>query len=368
MRTAFILFSFIFSTSILAQHTAKNIQHDGMTRDFLEYVPAAYNGSQAVPLVICLHGLGDNMNNFSNIGMGFVADTANFIVLTPQAIVDPTTGYSAWHSGVVYFGYETNANIDDVGFINALVDSTTAAYNIDLNRVYVCGFSKGGFMTNRLACESPNTFAAVASVAGTRATNLSCNPTRTLPHCHFHGTADGTVSYNAGTYGMNAEDLTSWWVSHNNCATPGDSSQFPDIASDGYTVDHFYYMGGDDGTEVELFRVNGADHVWLTPSNDIFYTTEIWKFFMKHERPAGVGLDENKPQILGVYPNPSSGLVQFELAAAGKLTVYDLSGRVISEKNVSAGYQNIHIESKGVYSMVVVLDNGASYQQKVIIE
>ena len=192
-RVFYFIFSLVFVAFTQAQQTSKTMQFGGLTRQYLEYVPAIYNSSTPVPIVICLHGLGDNMNNFAGIGMNYVADTADFIVLTPQAIVDPLASATAWNSGASYMGYQLNSGVDDVGFINALIDSTMALYNIDTTRIYVTGFSMGGFMANRLACELGDRLAAIASVSGTIGTALNCTNPDPIPVCHFHGTTDSTV-------------------------------------------------------------------------------------------------------------------------------------------------------------------------------
>jgi len=165
--------------SFFSQLTTHSWDFDGETREYLMYVPSIYDGSTPVPVVFCLHGLGDNMNNFANIGMNYVADTANFIVITPQALVDNLSGSTAWNSGASAFGYVLNGSVDDIGFLGAIIDTLNTNLNIDLQRVYSCGFSMGGFMTNRMACERNDPNAAKASVAGTIGSEVTCKPGRT---------------------------------------------------------------------------------------------------------------------------------------------------------------------------------------------
>ena len=66
-----------------SQWTNKNFSFDGINRQYRIYVPSNYNASNPVSLVMTLHGMGDNMTNFSTIGMNYVADTANVIVIVP---------------------------------------------------------------------------------------------------------------------------------------------------------------------------------------------------------------------------------------------------------------------------------------------
>jgi polyhydroxybutyrate depolymerase len=68
--------------SVIAQQTI-TWDYDGIARKYKQYVPSSYDGSTAVPLVIALHGLGDNINNFQGVGFQVVADTAGFITIYP---------------------------------------------------------------------------------------------------------------------------------------------------------------------------------------------------------------------------------------------------------------------------------------------
>lgn len=323
MKTTLLFLLSWVSLSIAAQQTTHSWTHNGITREYIQYIPASYDGNTAVPVVFCLHGLGDDMNNFYGIGMNYIADTANFIVITPQAIVDPLVNASAWNSGASYMSYTLNSNVDDVGFISAIIDTLVANYNVNQRRVYSCGFSMGGFMTNRLGCELNSRIAAIASVAGTIGSAVNCNPGRAVPACHFHGTADGTVAYSGNPYGNDAEDLALFWAGNNNCSTTPVVTTLPDIAADNFIITHKLFPSCTDGAEVELFRVDSADHIWLTPANDIFYTAEIWKFFSKHVHSNNVGVDEVSNVELNVFPNPSNDQIFVELE------------QLSSEKNMS---------------------------------
>ncbi|NVO03307.1 MAG: hypothetical protein HXX09_11465, partial [Bacteroidetes bacterium] len=298
-----LLIAFLLTSTILSAQTAKTMQFGGQTRNYLEYVPTIYNGSTPVPVVLCLHGLGDNMTNFFGIGMNHVADTANFIVITPQAMLDALAGGNAWNSGASYMGYQLSQAVNDVGFLNALLDTVIAHYNVDQTRIYATGFSLGGFMCQRLACESTARFAAIASVSGTKGSALTCNPSSEIPICHFHGTADGTIAYTGNMYGNDPEALVKYWVTHNNCDTTPIHTALPDLAADGKTVDHYLYPNGNNNTDVEFYKVTGGAHEWLVaPTNDISYTPLIWKFFSKyHKGPASVSSFENNSNI-EIYP------------------------------------------------------------------
>jgi polyhydroxybutyrate depolymerase len=309
-------------------------------RQYRVYVPAGYNASNPASLVLTLHGLGDNMSNFSGIGMNLVADTANIVVVVPQALNDPLLGSSAWNSGAAYMGYTVNGAVDDVAFLSALIDSVSAQYSIDPEKVFACGFSMGGFMTQRLALELNDKVKAFASVAGTFGDAIlpAANPGRPVSIAHFHGTSDGTIAYTGNAYGNDAQELLDFWVDNNNCNAAPAITSLPDIAADGYTVEHWVYDGGDNHTVVEHFRVNGANHVWLMPNNDIFYTTEIWKFFNRYM--GTLSTEENVEDAPAVFPNPATDKIAITLPVNAKDGTYtakltDMEGRVVATTSLT---------------------------------
>lgn len=348
-----ILFiSLVFLSSVgFTQQEFLYFQYDSQSRVYARYVPSVYNGSTAVPLVICLHGLGDTITNFVGIGMNYVADTANFIVLTPQAVSSPYG--TAWNSGASYYGYVLNGNVDDSGFINALIDSTMANYNIDSNRIFVTGFSMGGFMSNRLAVDLNSRVAAIASVSGTIGASFSPGTPNPIPVCHFHGTADGTVAYTGNAYGMDAENLVDFWIGVNNCDTIPIIDSLPDIAADGKNVVHYTYENGNNATQVEFYKVIGGDHEWLMqPTNDIAYTLEIWKFFSKFPMQSSSVITETR-EIFKIFPNPSTGnlYLSFGEKVDGELSIFNQLGTLVKLVPVTSSFQTIYLGDlqQGIY-------------------
>ena len=341
----------------------KTLVHGSLTRSYIEHVPTIYNPSTPVPLVICLHGLGDNMSNFSGIGMHQVSDTANFIVLTPQAISSPLG--TAWNAGASYSGYQINGTIDDIGFISKLIDTTMALYNIDPRRIYATGFSLGGFMCNRLACQLNNRIAAIASVAGTIGSALNCVPGRAFPVCHFHGTGDSTIAYNGNLYGMDAMALVKFWANNNHCDTIPIVTDIPDIVQDGFTIKHFVYANGDDNTVVEHFRVDSAGHQWIYPPvNDMSYTLEIWKFLSRFTLPSWIGVESRfDKEKITVFPNPANDYLNINGLSEKQahITIYNTLGSVVYE-NPSQSNTPINIKklNKGLYIMKVVSNSNSS--------
>jgi len=372
----FFLAIFLFTNLAWAQYSTRSFSYDGVTRQYRLYVPASYDGSQAVPFVIALHGLGDNMTGFSNINLKAVADTANFIFAIPQALVDALiTGQTAWNSGAGAFGVTLNASVDDVGFLNALMDTVSANYNINQSRIYATGFSMGGFMSNRLACELNNRVAAIASVSGTIGGSLNCQPGRAIPVAHFHGTADATVPYTGNTFGNDPEVLVNYWVSNNGCNTTAIIDSLPDTKNDGKTIIHYKYLNGNYNTEVEFFKVVGGQHEWLTAANDINYSVEIWRFFNRFEWSVQTNIVEEKFDFgsISLFPNPAQNEIQINVkngtSPVEQITLSDIAGRNLLtlgwNMNSNSFLLNTSSFANGIY--MLSLQNGEYKQTRKIV-
>ncbi|MGV3611950.1 MAG: T9SS type A sorting domain-containing protein [Fluviicola sp.] len=378
LATLFMTFCALFLVqTTFAQWQDKSFTHQGNLRQYRVYKSPNYNASQPASLVVTLHGLGDDMTNFSGIGMNYVADTANIIVVVPQAVSDQIAG-TAWNSGTGMFGYFPNSGINDVAFIDDLLDTIQANYAINLNRVYACGFSMGGFMTNRLAVTLNGRFTAFASVAGTLGMGLpSYNPNGDVRIAHFHGTADQTVPFAGNASGISADSLVNFWVLNDQCNPVPQHITVPDTQNDGFTIDHYIYSGGQTNTSVEFYKVTGADHEWLTPANDIFYTTEIWKFFNKHQQgPTTASVAENSvKKVFEVFPNPASDEIWIKGGdqTEVKITIVDLSGKVVLDKSplptnglTAFSLKDLHL-NKGSYLMTISSD-GLNEQVRIVLQ
>jgi polyhydroxybutyrate depolymerase len=283
-----LLLLLFFLPIVLQAQTTRNVTFDGVSRLYIEYIPSSYDGSTAYPLVFSFHGLGDNAANFSGVGFQQLSETEDFIVVTPQALNANILGFdfgNAWNSGagVIVLGtpFTLNSDVKDLEFVSFLIDSMANHYNIDLNRVYATGFSMGGFMSHRLACELNDKIAAIGTVAGTIGTGITCNPGRAVPMMHLHGTADATIGYETNNFGSNAQSTVDFWANNNGCNASPSSTNWPNtVPGDGITLTKYVYNNCD--AEVEFFKATGAGHSWLsTPSNDISYTREIWDFLSR---------------------------------------------------------------------------------------
>ncbi len=183
--------------------------HGGQNRVYDLQVPASYNGSVAVPLVVDLHGFGVPLAYHRDTsGFNAIAEEQNFLVAWPLGLgtdANATTlaGGPGWNAGSVCCGDSLTQNVDDVGFIRAVVESIQGQVAVDGYRIYATGHSNGAALSHRLACEASDLFAAVATFAWP-GPPVACAPARPIPILMIHGRQDSIVPYAGGHLFLNA--------------------------------------------------------------------------------------------------------------------------------------------------------------------
>ncbi len=167
------------------------IQYADVERDYVIHVPESYTGETRVPLLIDMHGSGQSAEaQKGTSGWDSKADEEGFIVVYPTAL------NARWNAGTCC-SPSVEQNVDDVGFLRAVVNDVRKNACIDRKRVYASGLSGGGLMSYRLACEAADVFAAVAPVSG--ATVFSpCQPSTPVSIVAYRGLNDDLVPYNGG--------------------------------------------------------------------------------------------------------------------------------------------------------------------------
>ena len=280
------------------------LEHQNKQREYVLHIPPAYDGLSDVPLVIVLHGGSGNAISVQGFTqMNSVSDGNGFIVAYPQGFGPTQNGGYSWADGRQTSA--TSMGIDDVGFISKLIEKVQADYRITSNKIYVCGFSNGGFMSQKLACELENTFAGVGTLGATIGTEVlsQCSVSQSIPMLFMLGDADPFVPYDGGTVANNPspvagiETLAEFWKNNNLCQTESPEIQLPDLdTTDNSTVTLFEFSDCNCNANVELYRINSGGHTWPGVENvnyeiiagetneDINASSVLWDFFNEHER------------------------------------------------------------------------------------
>jgi len=283
--SVFTVFLFLSQSILYAQIKSGSFDFEGHQRNYKLFLPHNYSITNKLPLVIYLHSYGWTAQQGMNYtSLNQIADTSDFIVAYPSAIPN-------WNSGVGDNPDFPTPNVDDVAFINALIDTLNNHYSIDLERVYACGYSNGGFMSHKLACLLSNRIAAIASVGGVISTNTlaNCNPLRAMPVLQIHGTKDPWVPF-SGNMGWNSADQTvNYWTDFNHCFS-ADTMFLSDIdTTDGCNVEKISYSNSTTKNKVIYYKVINGGHTWPgagpagyptgNTNQDFNANVVIWNFF-----------------------------------------------------------------------------------------
>ena len=278
----------------------------GYERRYLVHVPLHLDRDKPVPLVFVLHGGGGSAKRMVQLtkgGFDALADKEGFIVVYPDGVG------KHWNDGRGFYRYRAQReNIDDVGFISALIDRLTKSYNIDTKSIYVTGVSNGAMMSLRLACELSDRIVAIAPVVGAMPVNLasSCRPARSVSILFINGTDDPLVPWEGGEvrFGhqrlgkiLSVPETVSTWVRHDACPSLSEQTKAPDTDPyDGTRIRKDVYSPCDDGVEIVFVTVEGGGHTWPggyqyaderivgKTSEDIDACKVIWDFFKRHRR------------------------------------------------------------------------------------
>jgi len=256
--------------------TTQTFLHDGLMREYVLYIPSTYDGSESVPLFFNFHGFGgDDMEYFNHTNMQPLADANNFILIYPQgSLLNGTSSH--WNSSAL--GSDNKSNTDDIGFIENLITTLTSTLNIDNKRIYVFGYSNGGFFSYYFACNRNNLVAVVGSVSSSMQDDAlsNCNPSHPTPLIIINGTADTAVLYNGGNGLISISGAINYWVNYNNTNTTPMVSRINN-------VERYLYTGGDNNTSIVHYKIINGGHDRFIVNYEGNNTGElIWNFSSRY--------------------------------------------------------------------------------------
>lgn len=305
LAAALVLLSGACSAS--AQRTARRgdsgagertLTHGGRERSYVVRAPRALSaGSSALPVVLVLHGGGGSAANAERMsGFTDLVERERVLVVYPNGTsrLGPLRTWNAGHC----CAYAREQQVDDVGFINALLDTLEATYPVDRARVFVTGMSNGAMMSHRLARELSPRIAAIAPVVGAVFGDEapSNGPVAMLA---FNGALDALIPPDGGGDGRTVAggfggmrtrpytDQGEYWARANRCTGS------PTVITRGALVHTRYTCPA--GRAVELYLVQDNGHAWPggqagtrradAPSRSIDATAAMWAFFQANPKP-----------------------------------------------------------------------------------
>lgn len=254
----------------------------GLPRTYILHVPAGYDGGRQAPLLLSFHGYGLSAKFFAPyVNFDAIADRAGFVLVTPDGTGDPQQWNAAGYAG----------GAADVQFVRDLLAKLEGDLCIDARVVYAAGFSNGGGMAMRAACELPDAFAAVGVVA---AAYVNCRAP--APLIAFHGSSDPLAPYEgstdpaAGIFPPVRRSVSEW-------ARGLGCDGLPIISRPSSEVELSTFQRCPSGEgDVLLYTVLGGGHTWpgttpLAPqivgmtTQQVDASRVMWEFFAAHKRP-----------------------------------------------------------------------------------
>jgi len=274
-----------------------------LERRYIVHVPRSHDGKTAIPAVMMLHGGGGTARAaMRETAWTAKADEAGFLAVFPEATgPDPRAPGSfagnpqTWNDGSGRF-HSGSTNVDDAGFIRALLDELIARFSVDARRIYVTGFSNGASMAYRVGLELSGRIAAIAPISG-HLWLKDPPPLRPVPLISIAGLADPLNPPDGGavrTPGGGVElrpplgDSVLRWSKWNGCPPA------PVVIHDADGVRGIVYSPCRQDSEVAFYTVEGLGHTWpgggsLLPERVVGRTSGrlrandvIWRFFEKH--------------------------------------------------------------------------------------
>lgn len=282
-----------------------SFKDQGIVRDAFLYRPARHAGTatsvstasagseaaasgqtDGMPLVVVLHGYGGKA---LGDGLRFIelADLHGFAVCWPQGAEDGT-GHSCWNVG---YPFQAGYRIDDTAYLRRLVRHLQKNFGVSRRNVFLTGMSNGGEMCYKMAAEHPETFSAIASIAGLTLVSMSTDYRRPVPFMEVHGTDDSVSTWcgdpeNRGGWGayLSVPAALSHIISANRCV----GETISEIPSEHKRVILHRFTGGlpafknGSPADVLLYEVLGGDHSWsdrYIPTCDL-----VWDFFSGYLR------------------------------------------------------------------------------------
>lgn len=294
---------FVFLQTFAQMKTeTKYLRQKNYIRSFEIYVPDNFSPEHRYPVLLVLHGGGGTAKGLVRHTRGQfnrLARQNNFVVVYPQGL---KKGWNDGRHDTINFAAEMN--IDDVGFIEKILEDLDSKIQMDKTKVFTCGISNGGFMVQRLAYEIPEKIKGIAVIAANLSEVQAAKdfPEKAVPVLFINGTEDPLVPYNGGHVTVFREKrgkvlsmakTIETWKEINGCEKLAESKAIPDRnKSDGCRAFKTTWENPkNEFTRVVAIKIEGGGHTWPGATRnlprrlvgnscrDFNACDEVWNFF-----------------------------------------------------------------------------------------
>jgi polyhydroxybutyrate depolymerase len=193
------------------------------SRDAIVYKPTG----EIKGIALFLHGAPGTPKKVSSIfnAKSITADK-QLLSVSPQGSND-FWGWESLNDG-------ESTSVKDVKFIEKLFTQLRADNNINSDKVFVFGYSAGGFMAYKLACHIPEQITAIVSLAGQfRGDFTHCSTSTPVTLHHFHSPADIDVPMSGRSTGdiQSVADTLTHWRNISGCDEASNTLSNPGVIS-----------------------------------------------------------------------------------------------------------------------------------------
>lgn len=398
--------------------TVKDVQ--GNDREYFQFVPESYDGSEPYGLIICLHGFGQSGEDFFTLfGLQNLVNDSKFIIVAPSALPEKdeevikqmqtyapqfplnavwgtnmnmkVTVYNVPFGDMIIPQWDVlnvifNKNVDDSAYINQVLESIKTNYNISSKDVFVFGASMGGYLAYQYALRNSSKLAGIICFNSTMSPTMISRSFGRVNLCDFHSEDDQVIPY-TGSYNMVVpyeettldatitmgdakSDVIKMWIGKNRTQPTPEETKYDDVNSTGKSVTKYYYAPGTLGLEVVHYKAKGGLHTdFLLKSNGdcIDYGEEILAFIGRHStisESTNVNLMEKSAITLS--PNPAVDFVTINGTdiRSIKTTIFSLSGQEVYSANNMTNLDISHLNN-GIYLVKIVIGENI-YTKKLI--
>jgi polyhydroxybutyrate depolymerase len=217
-------------------------------------IPAGIDKSKPAPLIVLVHGYGANgFVQDAYFGFAQLADARGVYVAHPDGTTD-SGGSKFWNADDACCDFG-QTGVDDVAYLNAVVDDMQANYNIDAKRIFFVGHSNGAFMSHRMACDAAGRIAGIVALAGDVWKDASlCKPSAPVAVLQVHGDMDTMVPYDGGGLEPGAKQSVATWAGKDGCSG--------DLTDTGMTLDLDSGLAGSETAISKYTCASGAAELW----------------------------------------------------------------------------------------------------------
>jgi poly(3-hydroxybutyrate) depolymerase/1,4-dihydroxy-2-naphthoate octaprenyltransferase len=226
------------------------------------FLPTSNQSNEPSGILLDLHGYGGNsMSQTSYTFLKQAALDAGLAYLAPDGTKD-RSGTRFWNASNACCDF-AKSGVNDVDYIDSLIDEISDSYDLDKSRIYLFGHSNGHFMSYTYLCTSKNKVAAIAGLAGSMDVDSTQCSGKSGNVLHIHGDSDGTISYTGGSLFsqryQSVDEVMKGWSNNNQC-TAKPENQLDVIAAMSGPETTSYPFDCTKGS-LELWKINGGVHV-----------------------------------------------------------------------------------------------------------